>query len=206
MPSYDSDYPKMFQLDAPVHAEIEIRKSRFIALLYPVTSRAAAEALIAAARRDWPDARHYCAVLLTASDSMLNDDGEPGGTAARPMYNVLQHKGLVNVLALVVRYFGGIKLGAGGLARAYGQAVSQALADARLVPVTPMRERRVSVPFALESALRRRCQQAGIAMVAVEYGEAVVATLSLEAARAEVLLAALGDELNGALTLLPTAD
>lgn len=196
----------MFQLDAPVMAEIEIRKSRFIALLHPVASRAEAETLIAAARRDWPDARHYCVVLLTASDSMLNDDGEPGGTAARPMYNVLQHKGLVNVLAVVVRYFGGVKLGAGGLARAYGQAVSQALGEARLVAVTPMREQRIGVPFAIESALRRRCQQAGIAIGAVEYGDAVTATLSLEVARADAQLAELADALNGALTLLADPD
>ncbi|XLM19656.1 YigZ family protein, partial [Chromobacterium piscinae] len=113
-------------------AEVEIRKSRFIGIVSPVSSRAEALRELAAIRARWPDARHYCAVLLCDGDSMLDDDGEPSGTAAKPMYNVLQHKEIANVLAVVVRYFGGIKLGAGGLVRAYTQAVNAALAEATL--------------------------------------------------------------------------
>lgn len=80
--------------------------------------------------------------LVCDGDSGLDDDGEPSGTAAKPMYNVLMHKDLMNVLAVVVRYWGGIKLGAGGLSRAYGQAISEAVKTAELQPVEPQCERR----------------------------------------------------------------
>ena len=91
----------MFQLQARAQAEIEIKKSRFIGIVQPVSSREEALARLAEIRAQWPDARHYCAVLLCGADSMLDDDGEPSGTAARPMYNVLRHKDVCDVLAVV---------------------------------------------------------------------------------------------------------
>ena len=90
----------MHQLAAPVSAEIEIRKSRFIALLYPLTTRAEAQAKLAELRTQHPNAVHFCWVLVCDGDSGLDDDGEPSGTAARPMYNVLVHKDVFNVLAV----------------------------------------------------------------------------------------------------------
>src|SRR5262245_30806920 len=141
----------MLRLAAPVTAEIEIKKSRFIAVLYPVTTRAEAMDRLTEVRQRWRDARHYCSVLLTEGDSGLDDDGEPSGTAAKPMYSVLMHKDVGNVLAVVVRYFGGIKLGAGGLVRAYSQAVSAALQQAELLPTVKMTRYKVGVGFAEES-------------------------------------------------------
>lgn len=196
----------MFHLQAPAQAEIEIKKSRFIGIVQPVASRDEALARLAEIRAQWPDARHYCAVLLCGGDSMLDDDGEPSGTAARPMYNVLQYKRVTNVLAVVVRYFGGIKLGAGGLVRAYTQAVNAAMEAASLVAVVPRGEYAVTVAFAGEARLRRLCQELGVAVSAPEYGERVCLRLSLPLAEAEALLAALTDGMAGELQLLPAAD
>ena len=88
-----------------------------------------------ALRREHPGAAHVCWALMAGGQSAANDDGEPGGTAGRPMLEVLRHHDLDGVLATVVRYFGGVKLGAGGLVRAYTDSIAQALIDAPLVPL-----------------------------------------------------------------------
>lgn len=175
----------MYQLAAPVSAEIEIKKSRFIGQLHPLTTRAKALATLAALRAQHPNAVHFCWALLCDGDSGLDDDGEPSGTAARPMYNVLVHKELFNVLAVVVRYWGGVKLGAGGLTRAYGQAISEAAKLAHLLPVEAMCERRAVLPFAEESTLRRLCEQHGIIVLDAQYGESVTLLLRMKANQAE---------------------
>ncbi|AUH50545.1 hypothetical protein CXB49_06865 [Chromobacterium sp. ATCC 53434] len=193
----------MFQLQARTVAEVEIRKSRFIAVLLPVESREQALRELAAIRQRWPDARHYCAVLLCDGDSMLDDDGEPSGTAAKPMYNVLRHKDIVNVLAVVVRYFGGIKLGAGGLVRAYTQAVNAALAEARLLPLRRMRRMQLAVDFADEARLRHACREMGLAVSGQRYAERVWLGVELPDDEWQARLAELADRMAGALEAKP---
>jgi|SRR5690606_420837 len=195
----------MYQLAAPASAEIEIKKSRFIALLYPVTSRAEAMAHLARLRAEHPTAVHACWVLMCDGDSGLDDDGEPSGTAARPMYNVLVHKQLFNVLAVVVRYWGGIKLGAGGLTRAYGQAVSDACKEAELVPVEIMHEQRFILGFAHESTFRRYCEQQGAVVLEAEYGEAVTMTVRMKADQATAFCTQAMDLLRGELRVVDEA-
>jgi uncharacterized YigZ family protein len=192
----------MYHLKQPCQSEIEIKKSRFIAYVEPVANRAEAMQRLAELRRQYPDARHHCWVLLSETDSGLDDDGEPGGTAAKPMYNVLMHRKLTNVLAVVVRYFGGIKLGAGGLVRAYSQAVSEALADAELVAVVRSKTLWFEVPFALESALRRWCEQQGVSILDAAYSEAVRLRVRLAEDSADAQCAALADSLHGALKVI----
>ncbi|AXE33627.1 IMPACT family protein [Chromobacterium phragmitis] len=189
----------MFQVQEKAQAEVEIRKSRFIGIVLPVASRDEAMRELSAIRARWPDARHYCAVLLCAGDSMLDDDGEPSGTAARPMYNVLQHKHIVNVLAVVVRYFGGIKLGAGGLVRAYTQAVNAALAEAELAPLSRTCLRRLAVAFSGEARLRRACQEMDLAVADQQYADRVWLTVELPEEDVEARLAELADRMAGAL-------
>nr|WP_199064366.1 YigZ family protein [Chromobacterium sp. ASV5] len=193
----------MFQLQAAAAAEIEIRKSRFIGLLLPAASREEAMRHLADIRQRYPDARHYCAVLLCAGDSMLDDDGEPSGTAARPMYNVLQHKQLTQVLAVVVRYFGGIKLGAGGLVRAYTQAVNAALEQAVLLPLTRSLDVTVAVAFAGEARLRRLCEARQLTVVAQSYAERALLTLRLPEEDTQAVLAELADRMAGDLEVMP---
>ncbi|MFC4565682.1 YigZ family protein [Nocardiopsis mangrovi] len=110
--------------------ETEIRRSRFICALARVDGEDAARAFIAERRRLHWAATHNCTAYVLGPDAGVqrsSDDGEPSGTAGLPMLEVLRHRGLTDTAAVVTRYFGGVKLGAGGLIRAYGGAVSAAL-------------------------------------------------------------------------------
>ena len=189
----------MYQLAAPATAEIEIKKSRFIGVLYPVATRTEARAILAQLRAQYPNAVHFCWVLMCDGDSGLDDDGEPSGTAARPMYNVLVHKDVFNVLAVVVRYWGGMKLGAGGLTRAYGQAISEAIKTAELIPVEAMCERRFVLQFADESTLRRLCEQNEVSVLDAQYGDAVTLLLKMKCSQADAFTRQAFDLLRGAL-------
>ncbi len=191
----------MHQLAAPASAEIEIKKSRFIGMLLNAHSRAQARELVAAQRALHPGACHVCWALICESDSGLDDDGEPSGTAAKPMYNVLMHKDLMNVLAVVVRYWGGIKLGAGGLTRAYGQAISEAAKNAELVPVETQCERHCELLFADESSLRRLCEQQGITVLDAVYAEAVTLVLRMKQRQVDEFEEAARNLLRGALRI-----
>lgn len=175
----------MFQLAAFVHSEIEIKKSRFLGQLYPINNRTEARSKLAEIRAQHPNAVHVCWVLLCEGDSGLDDDGEPSGTAAKPMYNVLVHKQLFNVLAVVVRYWGGTKLGAGGLTRAYGQAISDAFKTAELIPVEILTELNLAIQFASESSFRRLCEQKNVCILDVSYTDRAVLRLQLKLSDAE---------------------
>lgn len=175
----------MHQLKSAVHTELEIKKSRFLGQLYPVYSRAEAQQRLQEIRAAHPNAVHVCWVLLCEGDSGLDDDGEPSGTAAKPMYNVLVHKELFNVLAVVVRYWGGIKLGAGGLTRAYGQAISDAFKTAELIPIEVLTELTLALDFGDESALRRLCEQRQASVLNTEYGDQAHLHIQLKASEAE---------------------
>lgn len=115
---------------APKHsarAEIEVKRSRFLALASPVRSREQALEILDECRKRYPDATHHCwAMVAGAPDDVhqqdQSDDGEPRGTAGRPMLDILRHAGIGHIMVVVVRWFGGTRLGTGGLARAYSLA------------------------------------------------------------------------------------
>ncbi len=120
----------MFLLTAPIENELVITKSHFLAYLAPVETVDDADAIIRERRAMHPNARHHCTALTLGTPVHLqrsNDDGEPSSTAGMPMAQALRGRHMTNILAVVTRYFGGIKLGAGGLVRAYGNAVTDAL-------------------------------------------------------------------------------
>lgn len=166
-------------LAAPVHAELIIKKSRFIACVEAVADRSAALARVEQLRGEHPGAAHVCWALMAGGQSAANDDGEPGGTAGRPMLEVLRHQDLEGVLATVVRYFGGVKLGAGGLVRAYTDAVAQALLTAEKVPMVRQRQLHCTLPYAQEGLLRREAERCGAVLEAVTHGALVAVTLRL---------------------------
>ncbi len=141
---------------APVEIDYEIKKSRFIARAVPVCDRDAAMGVLAQARQDYPDARHHCwAYLLgNAVSAAMSDDGEPSGTAGKPILNVLQHKQVGDIMIVVIRYFGGIKLGAGGLVRAYSTAAQMAMDALDIIEVQPRHTCSLDCTFAQEQPVR----------------------------------------------------
>ena len=152
-----------------VDYELVIKKSRFIACIQPVADRASAQAVVQQLWAQHPDATHICWALLAGGQSAAVDDGEPSGTAGRPMLEVLRHHDLEGVLATVVRYFGGVKLGAGGLVRAYTDAVAQALQRAEKVPLRRLCTQQCAVPYAMEGWMRRQLEQSAAVLLAVEH-------------------------------------
>ena len=169
---------------ASVETEIEVKKSRFIARAAKVLDRQAALAFVVNAKQDFPDARHHCwAYLLgnpeSASSAAANDDGEPSGTAGKPILNVIQHKGVGDVIVVFIRYFGGIKLGAGGLVRAYSGAAEAAMSILPLEQAVVLSEVRLSLDFAKEQLLRHWADQHDAQVLTVDYADQVVMQLSV---------------------------
>ncbi len=193
-------------LAAAVRSDLTIRKSRFIGCVMPVEDRAMARERVAELRAEHPGAAHVCWALLAGGDSAAVDDGEPGGTAGRPMLEVLRHHDLDGVLATVVRYFGGIKLGAGGLVRAYTDAVAQALQGATLQPRQRLRTLRCRVPYALEGLLRRQIEAAGAAPPEVHHGMDVWLAFRLPEPAADALIERLDDDSAGRVAWLDEAE
>lgn len=169
---------------AAVTRELIVKKSRFIAHLVPVRSVAEADEVIASVRRQYWDARHNCTAMVTGvtgDQARSSDDGEPSGTAGIPMLEVLRRRGLTDVVAVVTRYFGGVKLGAGGLIRAYSTAVSDALDEAVLLHRRELLEARVDVPHAdagrIDNGLRDWATAHGSSFGEVVYGALASFTL-----------------------------
>jgi putative IMPACT (imprinted ancient) family translation regulator len=134
---------------------------------------------------------------MAGGHSAANDDGEPGGTAGRPMLEVLRHQDLEGVLATVVRYYGGIPLGAGGLVRAYTDSVAQALLTAEKVAVIHWQVLRCVLPYALEGWLRRELDGFGATLAEVQHGDGVDVTLRVPESRAAALVARINDAGQG---------
>ena len=117
----------------PFQTSIDIKKSQFICRLFPAQTEKEAKEIINEISEKYSDATHNCTAYVVSDGEGYDDDGEPGGTAGRPMLNVLKKNEMENLVAIVTRYFGGIKLGAGGLVRAYSKSVLETLSIAEIV-------------------------------------------------------------------------
>lgn len=168
-----------YTLPSPVQAQLDIRKSRFIGLVIPVEHRDAAMLQLQALREQHPGAAHVCWALLAGGQSGMSDDGEPSGTAGRPIMEVLRHHELDGVLAAVVRYYGGVKLGAGGLVRAYTDAVALALKDAQRVERVARSDLTVEVDYADEARVRRWMEQNHFELTNSAHGSTVTLVIRL---------------------------
>ena len=151
---------------APARSEIEIKRSRFIASLTRTDSEEVAREFIAQIRREFPDARHHCTAFLIHQDTgpdtaRSSDDGEPAGTAGGPMLNVLTESGLTNLTCVVTRYFGGTKLGTGGLVRAYSGAVQAVLEDAQTVRIVTQPSYQLQLPISEAGKIEAKLTQNG---------------------------------------------
>ncbi|WP_423381487.1 IMPACT family protein [Burkholderia sp. LMG 32019] len=168
-----------YSLATPCIRELEIRKSRFIGYAIPVEDRDAAMQALQRLRDEHPTATHVCWALLAGGQSGMSDDGEPSGTAGRPILEVLRHHDLDGVLGAVVRYYGGVKLGAGGLVRAYTDAIASALLDAERVARIRYTRLAIELGYPDEARVRRWMEQAGYELVDSAYGMTVKLVIKL---------------------------
>ncbi|MGW2364018.1 YigZ family protein [Streptomyces sp. NPDC001667] len=184
---------------AGVH-EIEINKSRFLCALAPAATEEEAQAFIARVRKEHPTARHHCFAYVLGADGSVqkaSDDGEPGGTAGVPMLQMLVRREVRYVVAVVTRYFGGVKLGAGGLIRAYGGAVGEALDVLGTVTRRRFRLATVAVDHQRAGKLENDLRATGRAVREVSYGADVRIEVGLPEAEVEGFRAWLADTTAG---------
>ncbi|MDM7861309.1 YigZ family protein [Alteromonas sp. ASW11-36] len=177
----------------PIPAEtlettLEIKKSLFHACAGYAPDREAAMTIIEQCKQRYPDARHHCwAYLLgdpnSPTSAAMNDDGEPSGTAGKPILNVLQHKGIGDIIVVVSRYFGGIKLGAGGLVRAYSGATQQSLEQLAIKKRIARQRYRVECDFKHEQYLRLWLEQHNAVVRGCDYAQGAILDIAIPASK-----------------------
>lgn len=163
-------------VDGVTENTVEIKRSKFIATLSHVESGEDAEAFVRAVRKRYPDATHNCYAYIAdelGNETRFSDDGEPGGTAGQPMLEVLKKRGVVRAAVVVTRYFGGIKLGAGGLVAAYTDSVTKVLDAAGIRRMTECAEVTVECDYSDHSAIESALTRAGALRGEAVYGENV---------------------------------
>ncbi|MGK5728155.1 YigZ family protein [Streptomyces sp. URMC 124] len=184
--------------------ETEISKSRFICALAPAATEEEAQAFVARIRKEHPTARHHCFAYVLGADGSVqkaSDDGEPGGTAGVPMLQMLLRREVRYAVAVVTRYFGGVKLGAGGLIRAYGGVVGEALDVLGTVTRQRFRLASVTVDHQRAGKLENDLRATGRAVREVSYGAEVRIEVGLPEADVEGFRAWLADTTAGAARL-----
>lgn len=189
----------------PAHrhrTEQDVRRSRFIATLDRAATASDAHAVIRAVSAEFPDATHHCWAFVAGPPGStlaigMSDAGEPHGTAGRPMLTALLHGGVGDVVAVVTRYYGGTKLGTGGLARAYGGAVQEALASLPLAEKVTYAHLSLAADYAAVSALQQLFAAHEVEVLADAYAADVRWTLRLPAERLEAFRAAVLDATRG---------
>ncbi len=169
-----------------------IKRSRFITRIRHIESVKTAKQWFTDIRNEFPDARHICWAYISgvpnSPQQSSSDDGEPLGTAGKPILNVLQHSDAGEIAAVVIRYFGGIKLGAGGLVRAYSGATAEALKATKLEYKIPLQQLHFELPFADESTLRYHLAQSQGHIESINYREQVTVVCQLPVTEVESLI------------------
>ncbi|MEU9916477.1 YigZ family protein [Streptomyces sp. NPDC051001] len=192
---------------AGVH-ETEVNRSRFLCALAPAATEREAQDFIASVRKEHTDATHNCFAYVIGADASIqkaSDDGEPGGTAGAPMLQMLLRRDMRYAVAVVTRYYGGVKLGAGGLIRAYGGAVGEALDVLGTITRRRFRLATVTVDHQRAGKLQNDLRSTGREVRDVRYAEAVTIEIGLpdadvpafEAWLADVTAGTAGFELGG---------
>ncbi|GGQ71064.1 MULTISPECIES: YigZ family protein [Streptomyces] len=184
---------------AGVH-ETEINRSRFLCALAPAATEEEAQAFIASVRKRHADANHNCWAYVIGADAAVqkaSDDGEPGGTAGVPMLQMLLRRDMRYVVAVVTRYFGGVKLGAGGLIRAYGGAVGEALDHLGTLTRRRFRLATVTVDHQRAGKLQNELRATGREVRDVRYAEAVTIEIGLPDADVDAFRGWLADATAG---------
>ncbi|WP_287371840.1 YigZ family protein [Oceanithermus sp.] len=189
-------------LAEPAGYEEEIKKSRFVC--FAARADDAEEARLFLESVKDPSATHNCWAYRIGPAYRFSDDGEPGGTAGQPILRAIEGHGLDHVVVVVTRYFGGVKLGAGGLARAYGGVAAECLRRARILEIQPQRRLMVAIPYALSAKLYPILVAAGARRLGEAYAsDHLVWEVEVDAARVPELEDALRDASKGSVRVQP---
>ncbi len=188
----------------PARVEVRVQGSRFVAAAFPVTTAPDADRLLGEERGRYHDATHHCYAYRLGPDGgkvRTADDGEPSGTAGRPILAAIERAGVTNVLVVVTRYFGGVKLGTGGLARAYGGAPRAALADAPTKTQYALVRLIAEVPDEWIGHALRAVSRCGGSVVETGYDNGTRLTVDVRLSKADELEASVRDLTSGRVTL-----
>lgn len=164
----------------------EIKNSKFYALLYQVDSKKKVNQILQELKLEYKDATHYCYAYVIDGEEKCNDDGEPSGTAGMPMLNVLKQKNLNHILCVVIRYFGGIKLGTGGLVRAYSKATSLVFEKSIIIDIEFGWKIRIEFPYENVKHVNHLLKDYLICYK--EYGENIIYELSIKESNLELVV------------------
>ncbi|RLE18771.1 MAG: hypothetical protein DRJ08_01485 [Acidobacteria bacterium] len=181
------------------HAQFTVKGSKFIAAVFPVSDEEAAKAILADVRKKYYDATHNCyAWRIHPGIEKSSDDGEPAGSAGKPILQVLKGSGLANIMVVVTRYFGGTKLGIGGLVRAYGDAAALALEKVKAVTLYPLIVLSCAVSFRESQSVYQTVNRFPDVKIAGEKydGNGVIFSLKLKKENLEPFREALQEHLN----------
>ena len=196
--------PVMSSVRGESYAEYVIKKSKFIARAVHITTEEEAQAYLRDGKKQYWDARHNCYAYqlgVNSEKQKSSDDGEPSGTAGKPILEVLKNKGLTNTLIVVTRYFGGIKLGTGGLIRAYGTAAVAALDNAIIEDYIDCRILYLQTDYSFLSATERLLPDFESVITKRDFADFVSLTVEVPEDKADECLLALRDKTNGTLTV-----
>ena len=186
------------------HVAEPVKGSRFIVDVTPVSSEKDAHDVLASVRRELADATHHCSAWRLASPAIdrASDDGEPSGSAGRPILAQLSGRELVDVAMIVTRYFGGTKLGVGGLVRAYGGSAAAALDRARVVKWAAMTEITFDHQYAANDAIERAIASSGAVTIKDQFGEQVTRVVRVSVDDISRLALAISDATAGEVQIL----
>jgi uncharacterized YigZ family protein len=187
--------------------EYEIKRSRFITSMGRAPDKQQANTFIDRVRSTYPDAHHHCWAYVAGNpfDTLqigMSDDGEPQGTAGKPMLSILQHRKIGEIVAVVTRYFGGIKLGTGGLVRAYSSSLHMALQKLPLTEFVTLTTAQISLPFPFENRIRRLLEKMKVTITEVKYRDQVVLLVEFPANMVIELEQQIGNQTQGQAHLI----
>lgn len=191
---------------AQAEANLDIKKSRFIASALPVTTELAARQFIQHHKSLTPSANHHCSAFIIGAPRLTqqagyNDDGEPAGTAGKPMYQVLEGQNIGNICVVVTRFFGGVKLGTGGLARAYADSTKAVLQLLKLQQVSPSCTLKLTFAYAHSAAIDALLHSSNISLIDSNYAELVSLTIRLAVNDVEGLIANVKQRTSGEISI-----
>ena len=181
-------------------AEVIVKKSRFIGEAHRITSEEEAAALVAETRKKYYDARHVCYAYSYGDTNprlKFSDDGEPKGTAGKPILDIVNGSGVQDILIIVTRYFGGVLLGTGGLVRAYSDAASQALENADVSPIRRGKYITFTCEYQDEGSIRRLLESEDFAITDSGYTDKVTITVLGPEEKADSLMGRITDMTGG---------